>query len=267
MLTKVANKLLRVALERWSRGWIVRRRLPGRFGSRPIWVTPDARLRFLKWGEAAFDQALLGYGESFTRPGDTVWDIGANVGEFAIAAAHRVGEKGRVLAVEADPMLAGLLQRSLCEVQNRDLRADLLCAAVADHSGIGHFRIAARGRAANALAGVEASTQMGGARLHALVALVTLDLLLAEFGPPVVVKIDVEGAEGLVLQGATTLLTEARPVLIIEVSGGNRAAVSAQLQQADYALFDATTETMVEEIPLCVFNTLAVPREKLKSSP
>lgn len=39
----------------------MRRYLPARFGSRPIWVTPDARLRFLKWGEAAFDQELLGY--------------------------------------------------------------------------------------------------------------------------------------------------------------------------------------------------------------
>ena len=216
----------------------------------------------MKWGEAAFDQELLGYVDSFVKPGDIVWDIGANVGEFTIAAAHRAGG-GRVLAVEADPVLAGLLQRSLSEVQNSDLLVDVLCAAVADHGGIGHFRIAARGRAANALEGMEGSTQMGGTRLHALVALVTLDDLLAQSGSPAVVKIDVEGAEGLVLQGGMVLLAKARPVLIVEVSSSDHVEVTARLQQANYALFDAANGISVGEIGLCAFNTLAVPREKL----
>ena len=262
MINRNTLSVPRAVLERWSRGWILRRRLPTRFGSRPIWVTPDARLRFLKWGEAAFDQELLGYVESFVKPGNTVWDIGANVGEFTIAAAHRA-VNGRVLAVEADPVLAGLLQRSLNESRNSDLSVDLLCAAVADHGGIGRFRIAARGRAANALEGLEGSTQMGGARLCAFVALVTLDDLLVQSGDPAVVKIDVEGAEMLVLQGGKALLTKVRPLLVVEVSSTNRTAVAAQLQRADYALFDAETSISAGEIDVCAFNTLAVPREKL----
>ena len=43
------------------------------------------------------------------RRGDTVWDIGANLGLFSFAAAVAAGPSGRVLAVEPDTALAGLL--------------------------------------------------------------------------------------------------------------------------------------------------------------
>jgi FkbM family methyltransferase len=45
-------------------------------------------------------------------PGNTVWDIGANLGLFGFAAAVAAGPSGRVLAVEPDTALAGLLRRS-----------------------------------------------------------------------------------------------------------------------------------------------------------
>jgi FkbM family methyltransferase len=40
---------------------------------------------------------------SVLKPGDTFVDVGANIGEFSLHAAERVGPTGRVLAIEPNP--------------------------------------------------------------------------------------------------------------------------------------------------------------------
>src|SRR5258708_2301644 len=112
MLESISARARRL-LEMVGRGRAFRRRLPRQFGRRPIWVTPDSRLRYLRPGSAGFDLELLGYIERYVNEGDVVWDIGANLGEFTIGAAHRVGSSGSVLAIEPDCTLAALLLRSL----------------------------------------------------------------------------------------------------------------------------------------------------------
>ncbi len=58
---------------------------------------------------------------------------------------------------------------------------------------------------------------MGGVRYTQYVPTLTLDSLLHSFSPPQLIKIDVEGAEELVLQGATKVLTVCRPSVYLEV--------------------------------------------------
>jgi hypothetical protein len=53
-------------------------------------------LRYLRPGGTAFDRELLQFVRHFTSPGQIVLDVGANVGEFAIAACHFVGPSGAV---------------------------------------------------------------------------------------------------------------------------------------------------------------------------
>src|SRR4030095_9196737 len=97
---------------RLSRGIVVRRRLPARFGGRVLYVSPDASLRFWRRGIQTTDPGLLALCEEVVAPGQCVWDVGANVGVFAFAAAHLAGPSGTVLAVEPDPWLAALLKRT-----------------------------------------------------------------------------------------------------------------------------------------------------------
>jgi FkbM family methyltransferase len=236
--------------------------LPAEFGRRPIVVSPDARLRFLRPGAAAFDLDLLGYVARYVQPGWMVWDIGANLGEFAIAAGHRVGASGYVLAVEPDIFLAGLLRRSLEKPSNRDLHIDVVCAAIAERPGIEAFHIAQRGRAANSLVRGYGTPQSGGVRAATLVATTTLDQLLEVLGAPALVTVDVEGAEELVLAGSDRLMREVRPIWLIEVCSQAATNVTAAFHAAGYLLFDARRGIPSGVVPRCMFDTLAVPREQ-----
>lgn len=255
--------MIRTFVESLSRGWSFNRRLPLENGGAKLIVSGEAQLKFLKPGSAAFDPTLLAQARALLRPGVRAWDIGANVGVFAFAAAGLAGRGGRVLAVEPDPWLFGLLQRSRAANRGRELaEVELLCAAAAEKSGVARFAIAARGRASNALLGF-GNSQMGGVREELLVPIVTLDQLLEATFPPEIVKIDVEGAELLVLQGGRRLLAEVRPALLLEVAEGNAQAVTSILREARYHLFDAADPARaLPPVERAVWDTLALPAER-----
>jgi FkbM family methyltransferase len=134
---------------------------------------------------------------------------------------------------------------------------DVLCAAVASGSGIARFSIAERGRATNALDGMGGS-QMGGVREVRHVPTVTMDQLAVHFGPPTMVKIDVEGAEMLVLRSGQQLLSKHRPTLAMEVTAENASAVTKLLGDCGYRLYDGATMKQVETAQ---WNTVAVAAE------
>lgn len=255
--------MLRALLERLSRDRVVRRRLPRDLGGAALYVSPDAALKLWKRDLAQADPLLLRLAAELVVPGSVVWDVGANVGLFAFAAAHRAGPTGRILAVEADDWLAALVRRSAAAAGPVYAPVDVLAAAVADRPGIADLWIAERGRAGNHLRNVPGSTQTGGRRESRKVVTVTLDGLLDGFPAPALVKIDVEGAEALCLQGAGRLLSEVRPAVVCEVTEENTGAVAEQLRQHGYTLFDAAAAPELRR-PLAapVWNTLALPGER-----
>lgn len=251
----------RKTLERLARGRVLRRRLPAAVGGRPLYVSPDSALSFLRAGDAAFDTMLLKLARRLVKPSSVVWDVGANVGVFTFAAAA-LASKGTIVAVEPDPFLAGLLRRSSRLKENAGSDVRVLSAAISDRDGVAELSIAGRGRSANTIAGAAVGTQRGGVREAMTVPTLTLDTLLGHFGAPQVVKIDVEGAEAMVMRGAARLLAEARPTLVIEVSRTNVPAVSSALVAARYALYDAESDAAEpERRETCAWNTLAIPLE------
>lgn len=253
------SQFRRVA-ERLSRGVLVRRRMPRDLGSRPIFLSPDSQLQYLmpRWERAS--RSLLQAARRYVRPRDRVWDIGANCGVFAVAAAHLVGARGEVLAVEADPFLAAALIRTATHRRNSDLRCGVLCAAASDRQGIARLMIAARGRASNSLQESGHRSQAGGIRYMQPVPTFTLDALSEDLGLPDFLKIDVEGAEEAVLNGARRLLRVHRPRIYVEVGEKQEPAVRKLLCEHDYRLFDGDGSSDLE-LDRCSFNTLAVPRE------
>ena len=254
---------IRSAIEHCARNLRFRRRLPREFGGHIIWTSPDARLRYLQPGKAAFDCELLQVARHFTSPGQVVFDVGANVGEFAVAACHFVGSPGAVLAIEPDPFLCALLHRTIAEPGNLGLPLEALCVAVAESDGLAPFHIASRGRASNALGGHGLST-MGTVRGRFIAPVFTIDTLAERWHAPGFIKIDVEGAELRVLEGARQTLMHHRPLILVEVTrmGDN---VRELFTRAGYRIFVPTVRGELIGTSQCAFNTLAVPEEKVRT--
>lgn len=255
---------VRNIVERISRKVVLRRRLPIEFGSRDIFVSPDASLRFWFSDLGRMEPLLFKVVRKYIREGNIVWDIGANVGLFSLASAHVTGPSGTVIAMEPDFWLSGLLKRTADLPGNRALQIKILPLAVTGRIGFFTFNIAKRGRAANFIEGASGSSQTGGIRETQSVLGVSLDWLVDVAPMPDFVKIDVEGAEANVISGATRMLDEVRPLIMIEVSH-NAEYVSNILTEHGYVLLDAESCDNIEPLSCAAFNTLAIPKEKMKS--
>ncbi len=154
------------------------------------------------------------------KEGHTFVDIGANVGWFAVQAARNVGPKGRVIAIEPRAQTGSYLARSLLANGFMD-RAEVHHCAVGKEAG--RFSIGWDGTAGNP--GGTWSLPSGkmaqefrdmGHRVED-VEVKTLDSIVA--GRKVdVIKIDIEGAEGLALRGAAQTLAQSRPVILSEMN-------------------------------------------------
>ena len=227
---------IRGTAERLTHHLVLRRRLPEPFRDVRIRVSSEAGLRYLKPSLRHVDPSLLGLVDEFVKPGAVVWDIGANVGLFAFAAAHRAGREGRVIAVDPDAYNVGLLRRSAAGQPATSAEVTVVPCAISDRTGVVSFQIAARNRSTNAMVGY-GTTQMGGVREVQTVPTLTLDLLADFFPSPDVIKIDVEAAEIAALSGASRVLAK-RPIILCEVAGETAEGVAEILRPLGYHFYD-----------------------------
>jgi FkbM family methyltransferase len=255
-LLRAAEPAMRPLAERATHRLVLRRRLPAPYQGTRIYASSEAGLKYLRRRLTHVDPVLVDLVRETVRPGAVVWDIGANVGLFSFAAATAAGPSGHVLAVEPDNWLVGLLRRS-AELPGTRAQVEVLAAAVGDATGVSRFCIASRNRATNHLAGFGHRADV---RAVMPVPTLTLDGLLACAPTPDVLKIDVEGAERLVLEGGRRLLAAARPTLICEVAAANADAVSALLVEQGYRVLDGEVPA-VRRVPLAAapWTTLALP--------
>jgi len=244
------SNVIRTLAERISRDRIIVRKIPAELGGGEIHVSPDSALRL--WGDfKQYDPSLMALAKEWVKRNSVVWDIGANVGVFTFVAANLAGPGGQVVAIEPDIWLAHLLQKTANRPSASRAAVHILPVAVSDEIGPVTLNIAAKGRSSNFIDGM-GNSMHGGVRQRQATLAVSCDWLLNYFAAPSVVKIDVEGAEALLLKGAQRLLNEVRPVVICEVGEANAAAVTAQLVGSGYAIYDG-------EQPRASRVTLAVP--------
>ena len=149
------------------------------------------------------------------NPGDSVVDIGAHIGFFAMQMAASVGPEGRVYAFEPFDPNAELLERSIEENRFAE-RVRFQRAAVGDRSGTAMLTFPVETlNSGGAYLLREGAAPLTG-NLQKSVPVVALDDL--DLRRPVrFIKMDVEGAEPQVIRGATRLLTADRPMILSEL--------------------------------------------------
>lgn len=145
------------------------------------------------------------------RPGDAVFDIGANAGHYTMRLATLVGAKGRVVAFEPNPVYAEMLERSIKLNGFGDrIRLERVALSSEDHARAKFFvsvdptnsgtsSLIDHGWGTRADHAIEVETR-------------TFDSILDELGIGRLrfAKIDVEHAEAIVLSGAKRTLAERR---------------------------------------------------------
>lgn len=152
----------------------------------------------------------------FLQPGAVFLDVGANIGLFALRAAECVGPTGRVIAVEPADVSAGRLERNLA--LNAMAQVAVVRAALSDREGEAELRHVELGDDPQAWS---IMPEAGGADAEK-VRTTTLDALAEAQGLTRLdlIKMDVEGAEPMVVAGGGATLARFRPSVIFEINSG-----------------------------------------------
>lgn len=166
-----------------------------------------------------YEKSEIAFVRSVVKPGQTVVDVGANIGFFSIVMGDLVGPSGHVLAFEPLLQNSDLLERSRTEnrMDDRIVLRRVLVGETAGEAELIALRLD-RGALNSGGAYLRRPGEAVPARhdLHRL-AMTSLD---SETLPGRVsfIKIDVEGAEPFVLRGAKDRLLNDRPTVLCEMN-------------------------------------------------
>lgn len=234
------NEVRKRTLEEWRAAWIVPGDEANYLAYVPAPVDVMAGYRLLKpYAPPYLLRVLL-------QPGDTFVDVGANLGDWALPAARLVGRAGRVLAFEPVPHLAAALRKSAWA--NRFSHLEVHQRALSNRSGQGEFSVERENSGGSRLERM--ADGAGRSFTQVQVEVGTLDEAAAPLSSLSLVKIDVEGHEAEVLQGASQTLARLRPALHLETgheTPERRRLIADALGRAGYELAGIVTgEGIVE---------------------
>ena len=173
------------------------------------------------------------------KPGMAIIDIGANLGYYTAIASHLTGEKGLVVAFEPEPNFFKLLSRNI----SRNNMKNVACfeLAIAEKNGLTNLYLSNENKGHNSIIRSEelkASVQ---------VKTTTLDNFLdfQKITKVDIIKMDIEGAEIMALEGMRNTLIKHMPLLFLEFSPHsiikiNRNPVDflSTIQEIGYSIFE-----------------------------
>jgi FkbM family methyltransferase len=144
------------------------------------------------------------------KPGETFYDIGANIGFFTLLAARLVGPKGAVVAFEPLPANVDQLRKTIA--LNDLSNVTVVASAMSSTESVGQFAPGRDARDAGRLV-----AQPADGTIEVRVTTVDAAAEQRSLRPPSVIKVDVEGEEVETLRGALETIARHRPVLLVEV--------------------------------------------------
>ena len=183
---------------------------------------------YLELNRPGISKALLVYGTReedhrqmmcmSLKVGDSVLDIGANIGYYVIMGAGLVGNEGKICAVEPDLQNIEILRKNV-EINHLQDRVDIKCCAISNYSGNGKFYLYGESN----LHSLHPVTYSGEVKRNwqKEVSVPVYDIydFVENYGPFDFIRMDIEGAEVEVLEGIVRLLNnkeDFRPRIIFE---------------------------------------------------
>ena len=145
---------------------------------------------------------------TLVKPGDTVIDVGANIGYYTLQFAQLVGPQGRVIAFEPDPINYQLLVKNITENGYKNVTA--VNKAVSDSKGTLKLYINEENRGDNRM--YDSSDDRSAVSIET----VALDEFLAKQQDSIdFIKMDIQGAEILALKGMKNILSKNKNLTLI----------------------------------------------------
>lgn len=162
-------------------------------------------------------------------------DVGANHGYYTLLMADAVGSAGRVLALEPNPQIAGLVQQSI-EVNGFNDRASVQAVAASSQDGATVQLVVPSGKTGRASIMMHAT----GSDAVFSVDTVTIDQLTSDWERLDLIKVDAEGAELDIWRGMQhTLQRHPNLTLVLEYAASRYADPKGfldEIQAAGFAL-------------------------------
>lgn len=249
------------------------KRSTNRFGDK-FEVDLSSFLEWHLWAFGAYEGYIAHLFKYLARPDDNCIDVGANVGIHAIRLAKLVGASGSVIAIEADAKLASRTSKNIA--LNCLGNVKLIQAAAAERSGESVVLHRPDDSDTRKLSGsVIPHPVLTGQSVT--VATVAIDDIAK--APVSLIKIDVEGYEMPVIEGASQVIREFSPSIVFEhapyLLSGAFVSPFEYLKESGYCLFEVREIRnhvtgrgrlglrSLHELPDMYMNILAISRPKL----
>ena len=213
-------------------------------------IFPNDALGIMLINTKEFEPHLFNVVKNILKEGDICLDCGANLGYHTVTMSKLVGKTGKVIAIEP--------QRIIYQQLNGNVFMNGLRNVICIHAAIGNTNGTVQMDYVNYdVAGVNiGGTKIGNGGEN--VDLVKLDDIITDGVK--FIKIDIQGSEVMLLDGAQQLILHSRPIMFIEVEnewltyfGSNSEILLNKLLNLNYILIRINTDYNCDH--------LAVPRE------
>ncbi len=156
----------------------------------------------------------LGWIDAHFRPGDVIYDIGANIGQYSLYAARKLDRECRILAFEPESLNYAKLNRNIV-LNELTETITAYCLAVTESREFGHFYVQrfAPGAALHSWGRpvTQGERPFQPQNRQGMIGMSLDDLTIASGLPfPNHVKIDVDGIEEEIVRGASRTLADER---------------------------------------------------------
>jgi FkbM family methyltransferase len=197
-----------------------------------LYYERSQHLGFLFSGQIEYEKEFSSMVLEHLRPGNIVFEIGSNIGQYSMVMASKVGENGMVVCVEPDSDNFAFLSFNV--LKNHCSNVRLINAAVSDKEGYTTFyKDTITGGRMGSMFRQYSGTHFQGRSEE--VKTMTLQQLTDQYGTPDFVKVDVEGAETLVFSDPVAI--HEGTIFLIEVREETKEHIFSIFQSKGFSIF------------------------------